>query len=99
MSERPWCVEHDREAGFVTTDQKRVCWVGLSAGGLAPECRIVTATVTIGSGTERFAQIAALLKESIHEDVDGGLDRFVKALEIAKDEASRGRSAPSEATT
>lgn len=87
MSEKPWCVEHDRSAEFVETDQKRVCWVGLSAGGLAPECRIETATVTIGSDAERFAQIAALLEESIHEDVDGGLDRFVKALAIAKGEA------------
>lgn len=95
MSEKPWCVEHDREAGFVTTDQKRVCWVGLSAGGLAPECRIETATVTIKRVTPSEAwdcvqrAYAILTNEGVNVDrVAGAENELAHALRIARSEAT-----------
>lgn len=47
MSERPWCVEHDRSAEFtaVFPTEHTVCFSGL--GNAETECRIETATVTI----------------------------------------------------
>lgn len=43
VSERAWCVPHDRSAEFQTTDQERVCWRGLCD----PEAKCRLALVTV----------------------------------------------------
>lgn len=81
MTERAWCVAHDRSAEFETTDQERVCWVGLCD----PEarCRLVLVTVERKNDTDELLASSHRSLSIAMEELDAANVRLAQIAEIA----------------